>query len=77
MAILKTARNIFLGSILIVHELLEDKNNKNKDLKVKIYYIALKTMLQHTYLSLPFINFKKKETLIRLQYCLSIKMALY
>ena len=50
---------LFLGSIPIIHEQLEDANNKNKDLKAKIYHIVLKTMLQHIYLSFFFINFKK------------------
>ena len=36
----------FLGSILIVHERLEDGNNKDQDLKAKIYHLALSTMLQ-------------------------------
>lgn len=36
---------VFLGFIFVIYERLEDKNNKNKDLKAKIYYIVLKTML--------------------------------
>ena len=35
-----------LGSIPIVHECLEDGNNKDQDLKAKIYRLALTTMLQ-------------------------------
>lgn len=31
--------------ISIIYEQSEDTNNKNKDLKTKIYYIALKTIL--------------------------------
>ena len=37
---------LLLGFILIVYEWLEDLNNKNRDLKAKIYYLALKTMLE-------------------------------
>ncbi len=37
---------LLLGSISIVHKWLEDGNNKDKDLKTKIYHLALKTMLQ-------------------------------
>ena len=37
---------LLLGSIPIVHEQLEDSNNKNGDLKAKIYHLALKTMLE-------------------------------
>ena len=40
---------LFLDSILIIHKRLEDINNKNNDLKSKIYYIALKIMLQYIY----------------------------
>ena len=42
---------LFLGSIFIVHERSEDKNNKDQDLKAKIYYLALTTML---HVSAPF-----------------------
>ena len=35
---------LFLGSIPNIYERLEDAKNKNRDLKAKIYYIALKTM---------------------------------
>ena len=38
---------LLLGSILIVHKRLEDKNNKNQYLKAKIYHLALTTMLQY------------------------------
>lgn len=37
---------LFLGSISIIYERSEDENNKDKDLKTKIYHLALKTMLQ-------------------------------
>ena len=37
---------LLLGSIPIVHERLEDGNNKDQDLKAKIYHLALTTMLQ-------------------------------
>lgn len=47
----KWPETLFLGSISIIHEQSEDANNKNKDLNVKIYYMVLKTMLQHTYFS--------------------------
>ena len=50
---------LLLGSILIIHKRSEDGNNKDKDLKAKIYHIALKTILQHTYASFPFIDFKE------------------
>ena len=33
------------GSIPIIYERLKDANNKEKDLKAKIYQMALKTML--------------------------------
>lgn len=38
---------LFLRSISIVHESTEDSNKKDKDLKAKIYHLALKTMLEH------------------------------
>ena len=37
---------LLLGSIPIVHKRLEDGNNKDQDLKAKIYHLALTTMLQ-------------------------------
>ena len=37
---------LLLGSIPIVHECLEDGNNKDQDLKAKIYHLALTTMPQ-------------------------------
>ena len=55
----KPAKTLLLSSILIIHERSEDTNNKDKNLKAKIYHMALKTILQHTYLSFPFIDFKE------------------
>ncbi len=49
----KTWRNqtrldtLLLSSIPVVHERSDDGDNKDKDLKAKIYHLALKTMLQH------------------------------
>ncbi len=40
---------LLLGSIPIIHEQFEDVNNKDKDLKAKIDYMALRTMLQRIY----------------------------
>ena len=37
---------LLLGAIPIVHERAEDSNNKNRDLKAKIYHLVLKTMLE-------------------------------
>ena len=37
---------LLLGSISIVHECSEDGNNKDQDLKAKIYHLALTTTLQ-------------------------------
>ena len=53
----KLPRMLFLSSIPIFYEQSEDANNKNKDLKAKIYHIALKSMLQRTYLSISFVGF--------------------
>ena len=38
---------LLLGSIPIVYEQAKDSNNKDKNLKAKIYYLALETMLKH------------------------------
>ena len=35
------------GFIPIAHERSEDRNNKDQDLKAKIYHLALTTMLQY------------------------------
>ena len=37
---------LFLGSIPIVNKRSENGNNKDQDLKAKIYHLALTTMLQ-------------------------------
>ena len=37
---------LLLGSIPIIYKRLEDGNNKDQDLKAKIYYLALSTLLQ-------------------------------
>lgn len=34
-------------SILIVYERAKDSNNKDKNLKIRVYYLALKIMLKH------------------------------
>ena len=52
---------LFLGSIPIIHERLKDTKNKDKDLKTKIYHMALKTMLPRTYPSFFFIDFKEMK----------------
>ena len=41
----KRPGTLLLSSIPIVHERSEDGDNKNKDLKAKIYHLDLKTML--------------------------------
>ncbi len=41
----KRPGTLLLGSIPIIHEWSKDANNKDKDLKAKIYHMALKTML--------------------------------
>ncbi len=50
---------LLLSSIPIIHERCKDAYNKDKDLKVKIYYMALKTMLQHTYPGLYFKEMRR------------------
>ena len=55
----KQLRTLLLGFIHIIHKRSENANNKNKDLKAKIYHMALKTILQRTYSSFPFIDFKE------------------
>ncbi len=37
---------LLLGSIPIVYERAENFNNKDRDLKAKIYHLALETMLK-------------------------------
>ncbi len=56
---LKRPRTLLLGSILIIYERSKDANNKDKDLKAKIYHMALKTMLQCTYPGLPFKEMRR------------------
>ena len=69
---------LFLDSILIIYKRSEDGNNKDKNLKTKIYYMALKTILQRTYSSFLSVSWlEENKTLMMLQYDLSIqKMAL-
>lgn len=55
----KRPKKLLFGSIFIIHKQSEDANNKNKDLKAKIYYMTLKTILQRIYSSFSFINFKE------------------
>ena len=57
---------LLLGSILIIYKRSEDANNKNKDLKVMIYQMVLKIMLQRIYPNISFVGFSKKEILIML-----------
>lgn len=38
---------LLLSSISIVYKQREDSNNKNRDLKVKIYHLALKIILKY------------------------------
>ena len=57
----KQPETLLLGSISIVHKRSEDGNNKDKDLKAKIYHMALKTILRRTYSSFPSVNFKKRR----------------
>ena len=45
----KRLRTLLLSSIFLIYKWSEDVNNKNKDLKAKIYHMVLKTMLPHTY----------------------------
>lgn len=46
---------LLLGSILVVYEWSDNGKNKNKDLKAKIYHLALKTMLKSNYSSSKYI----------------------
>ena len=52
----------FWALFLLFHKRSEDANNKDKDLNAKIYHMALKTMLQRTYPSLPFVELRKRDT---------------
>lgn len=38
---------LLLSSIYVILNQSNDANNKDKNLKVKIYYMALKTLLKH------------------------------
>ena len=40
------SNTLLLGFIPIVYKQLKNLNNKNKDLKAKIYHLALKTILK-------------------------------
>lgn len=55
------AKILFLNSISIIYKSSKDSNYKNKDLKTKIYYIILKTILQYIFFGFSYINFKKKR----------------
>lgn len=46
--------SLLLSSIPIIYKWLEDKDNKDKDLKTKIYHLALKIMLQYKCLLLTY-----------------------
>ena len=50
---------LFWGSIPIVYKWSKDAKNKDKDIKAKIYYITLKTMLQRIYSTLSSIQLRK------------------
>ena len=51
-----------LNSICIVYKQLEDANNKDKNLKARIYHMVLKTMLKCISPSLPSVELRKKYT---------------
>lgn len=51
---------LLLSFIPIVYKRSEDAINKDRDLKIKIYHIALKTILQRIYPSLLSVDFKTK-----------------
>lgn len=55
------AKNFIIKLYFYYLQQLKDKNNKDKNLKTKIYYIALKTIIQYIYIS--FIS-KKNDMLI-------------
>lgn len=57
----KRLGTLLLNIIPIFHKRLEDVNIKDKDLKAKIYYMTLKTLLQYTYLNLLFVDFEKRS----------------
>ena len=41
----KPSKTLLLGSIPIIYEQSKNANNKNKELKAKIYHMAFNTML--------------------------------
>lgn len=55
----KRPGTLLLDFILIIYELSKDTNNKNKNLNIKINYLALKTILQYSYPSFLSIDLKK------------------
>lgn len=57
--ILKKLGNLLLNTFSIFYKRLKDRNNKNKDLKAKIYYMAWKTILKHTYYSFFFKKIRR------------------
>lgn len=57
----KRPKILFLSSILIVYKRSKDANNKDKNLKIKIYHMALQAILQYIYSSFPSVNLKKKK----------------
>lgn len=57
----KNNKEFIFGLYKNIFKVIEDVNNKNKNLKLKIYYMALKTMLQHIYSSFLVDDFKKKR----------------
>lgn len=57
----KRPETLLLSSIPIIFKRSEDTNNKDKDLKAKIYQMDLKTILQYIYPRFSFFNFKKKR----------------
>ena len=42
---------LLLSSIFVIHKRSKDGKNKDKDLKIKIYHLALIIMLERKYLS--------------------------
>ena len=46
----KRPETLLLGSIFIIHKWSKDTNINDKDLKAKIYPMALKPILQYNYL---------------------------
>lgn len=58
----KRPKILLLSTIFIIYKQLKDVNNKDKDLKLKIYHTTLKTISQHTYPSFLSIELKKRDT---------------